>query len=402
MSTISYPDSFRRKIERTTAYALERVQTANTVLDDDTREFALNVLPYALELPEIWPRTRHLLMELAPKMEMAGWRDEWIPYLEAGIARGTAQGDLETVGELHHQLGFIYQFISQYERAEEQFTSSAEAFAQLGDAAREGRGLIRKASAMRSTHRSTGEIEHLVHHAFSLVGDDNYLRGYGYLVLGSLALHNNQQFEQARHYYQKCLDLWRTTNDARAIGWAWNNLAMALLRSSKYTESIHACLQAINYLEQVNDIAHLGTIYNTIGNAYLMLKKFEDALTWYLKSEPIFRATQNFLQLAIVYNNYGMAYYGMKDWKKSEEVLLESIHRFEMLNVPKEYADAFDNLGMTYNAMKQHARAIIMFRHAMCEVYKLRGNGVYPDYRKMVLDHLKETRAEMRTPRQSL
>ena len=60
--------------------SLARVRTAEYVVADVDRQQAWHLLSFALKVEEAWPVTRALVVALAPKLELAGCREDWIPY----------------------------------------------------------------------------------------------------------------------------------------------------------------------------------------------------------------------------------------------------------------------------------------------------------------------------------
>ena len=72
---------------RSVAHALVRIKSSGEEsLPEIEQRFALHVLAFGLPLSSAWPATYHLLMALVPHLEKAGWRDEWLAYLEQGMS----------------------------------------------------------------------------------------------------------------------------------------------------------------------------------------------------------------------------------------------------------------------------------------------------------------------------
>ena len=77
--------------------SLARVQAVEHTLPELDRQQAWHLLSFALDLPEVWDETRALLLALAPKMEQAGFRMEWLVYLMEGHRRSQTYADWKPV-----------------------------------------------------------------------------------------------------------------------------------------------------------------------------------------------------------------------------------------------------------------------------------------------------------------
>ena len=62
--------------------ATRRVHDAESRLPEAEREDAWHLLSYAFDQDVAWQETRQLVFALAPRMELAGFREDWINYLQ--------------------------------------------------------------------------------------------------------------------------------------------------------------------------------------------------------------------------------------------------------------------------------------------------------------------------------
>ena len=112
-----YASVFRRYVVRGAEHALATIAETTAAMGADGQEQALHTLTYALDLPEAWPLARDLLVNLAPLLEQAGYRDNWQPYLEQGIDRCHSTGESAAEGELRLQLGVLHQLRGRLDEA---------------------------------------------------------------------------------------------------------------------------------------------------------------------------------------------------------------------------------------------------------------------------------------------
>lgn len=112
-----YTDIFTSYILNGASQALAQVQQSAGQIPEDVRAQAWHLLDYALGVDPAWPQVRELLLALSPKMEMAGYRDEWLPFLQAGIERSIAQADRAVEARLELAVGQLLRLENRYNEA---------------------------------------------------------------------------------------------------------------------------------------------------------------------------------------------------------------------------------------------------------------------------------------------
>lgn len=114
-----YTARFKQLLGRSAIVARQRIEAEgqDAPISTEARERARNVLRYVLEEEGAWTATRDLLLAMAPKMERAGYRGEWLQDLMAGLAQSQRRGDRRTEAELQFQCGYLYRLMSDYAHA---------------------------------------------------------------------------------------------------------------------------------------------------------------------------------------------------------------------------------------------------------------------------------------------
>src|SRR5262245_19853949 len=100
-----YLSIFQRYITRSISSLVTRIGTELTVLSNESREQAWHLLDYGLKLTHCWEVVRELLLALAPRMEREGFRREWLPYLERGLAFSRRVHDTSGEAQLSLHIG---------------------------------------------------------------------------------------------------------------------------------------------------------------------------------------------------------------------------------------------------------------------------------------------------------
>jgi hypothetical protein len=167
-----YAARFKQLLSRSAVVARHHVEVegADTPISNAARERAQNVLSYTLKEAEAWTATRDLLLVMAPKMEMAGYRTDWLPYLEDAVVQSQRQGDQTAEAALQFQCGYLYRLVSNYPQAQTYLRASAAHYAALGDAEGQARTLNQLAYLAWQQHRYE-EAERLAREALGIVDD---------------------------------------------------------------------------------------------------------------------------------------------------------------------------------------------------------------------------------------
>lgn len=318
-----YSSLFRHYVLRGAEQTLHTVADQGA-LDAQAREQALLTLTYAMDLPEAWPVTRDLLVALAPRLEQAGYREQWIPFLEQGIERCRAAGDGGTEGELLHQLGMIYQLLGQLDDARRQYAQSAACFVRLGDQRRQARALNRQALTFR-LQRRLDEAGRAADAAWALLLPDDPERGYSAFIWGCIAL-DNQNWPLAVQHYQEALQVAEKGGDLRQIAWSLSNLGPALRASGRNDEAAACYERAIAILGDIDDRVHQAAARTNLGNLYLNTDQYQAARLMYEQAEQVFREVRDLVRLASITTNLSLAYRQLGQPDRAAHYADASIH----------------------------------------------------------------------------
>lgn len=372
--------------------SLARCMAAATAQDKlpalKEREQALLTLSYALKLEQTWPAARDLLLALAPAMERAGHRDDWVPYLEEGIAASRRLGDAPAEAELCWHLGVILERRSNYPAARDQFAASAARFSALADRRGQARALNRLAF-VACLQRESEDAKRLAAITANLVPEDDSERGYCDFVWGHVAL-DTDDWQAAHDHFSQALARWENGADRRMVAWGLTNLGIAKRRLGDDAGAVAAYQQAIELFNEVEDPVHEAVARMNLGNVYLMAGDAQRALEHYLAAEPVFQLVQGMLRLASVYLNIGMAYRRLQQWSDAQRTLQASITLNEQLHLPAAVANVTDELALTYQDQGLLAQAIAGFEQAL---RWLPADPVYEAQRQSIAEHLLEAQA---------
>lgn len=387
-SATDYAALFHDHILRSIDRCMAMVASQDKLPTAKEREQCLLTLSYALKREPIWAAARDLLLALAPAMEQAGHRDDWIPYLEQGIQGSQRLEDERTEAELRWYLGIILERRSLYDAARAQFTASAARCAALGNPRGQAKALNRLAF-VACLQRQSEEASRLAAISARLLDAEDSERGYCDFVWGHVAL-DMDDWQAAHDFFSQALARWQHGAERRMVAWGLTNLGIAKRRLDDNAGAVAAYERAITLFHEVEDPVYEAVARMNLGNVYLMSGDPQVALAHYLAAEPVFQWVQGTLRLATVYLNIGMAYRRLHCWKDAERTLRASIDLYAQLSLPAAVANVTDELGLAYQDQGLLDLAMAEFEQAL---RWLPAGPIYETQRQSIEEHLQETRA---------
>ncbi|MCB0200546.1 MAG: tetratricopeptide repeat protein [Anaerolineae bacterium] len=393
-----YSSIFRQYVLRGAEQTLATI-TQESPLDTDEREQALLTLTYALDLPDAWPVTRDLLVALAPRLEKAGYREQWTPYLEQGVDRCRAAGDAAAEGELLHQLGMICQLLGQLGDARGYYEQSATCFAQVDDQHRQARALNRTALTFR-LQRRLEEASRAADAAFALLPPDDPERGYTSFIWGCIAL-DNRDWPLAVHHYQEALDVAENAGDPRRIAWSLTNLGPALRASGRNEEAAACYERAIPILDDIEDWVNQAAARSNLGAIYLNTNQLEAALALYNQAEEVFREVHDLVRLASTTTNLSLVHRQLGQPDKAAYYAEASIHFNRQIGNDASVVNAMNCLAEAYVDAGRYEEAEAVLDEAWTLLQPIQdkpGNDILVDDMKATLALIAQRRDHPEEP----
>ena len=386
---MDYPEFFRNGIILAIQHVLDQLQIPNVMLSTDERAQALHLLSYSLNLSQAWSVTRALLLELTPQMDRAGYSDEWIPYLEKGIAQSRIIQDSATEAQLNLQLGLAFQRKGELNKASGCYQSCISQFSNLDDSHNQATALNRLAYIARMQRRHTHAIQH-VEAALDLLASEAIERELSYFVLGTIA-YDQSQWEDAARYFEQSLEIWEQQGNNRMMAIRLGNLGSALRRQQKFEHAIDCYQRSLALLEEIQDRQHYAVMTMNLGNIYNDAEEPQKALDLYTSISPMLREAKDEIHLAMLETNIGIANRKLGRWKEAQASLITSQERWQRIGNIKSAVNTGDELGLTYLEQGYYAKALKTFKYALNQLKQLQDDPEYPLLLKTLTEHLKKT-----------
>lgn len=371
--------------------SLTEVRQQATLVPDEMRLRAWHLLSYALRTGKAWPETRDLLTTLAPKMEQAGFREEWIAYLVAGVEVATQHNDRATIAEFALQIATLWRMLSEYEQAVQWLDNSLAGFRQEQDRRGEARALNELAWIEQLRRRYDDASQH-VEQALALLDEDDPERGMCYRVQGMIAIYRGE-WEQAEVHHRAALVIFEKHGDMRKAAWSLVNHGIALRGQKKYDEAIGKFTEAIKTLKKLNDDQSLSVAQLNLGLTYHFVGKNDEALSCLLNAESVALRLHDQTRLADIYLNLGLTYLAQRVIESAKKSFQSSIQLFDTLGIKNMMVNSMDGLAMSYLAENQYDQAAKILDRAIGILPEIIHAPHYEYYKQSLNKHRQQAEA---------
>ena len=391
-----YPALFRQYVVRSVATTHAAVAAQPLALADEPREQALHVLSFALKLEEAWPDTRDLLLLLAPKMEQAGHRDDWVTYLQRGLVCSQQHNDRLAGAELQLQIGHLYRLQSHFERAQQALAASAAEFAALGNPSGQARALNRLAH-MKWHQREFTVAQQLATTALALLPPTDPDRAASFSTLGLVAV-SEKRLQDAIRHIEAALRIRREQRNWQQMAWNLQHLGHILRHQGDYGQASQYYEQAIQVLTEIQDWYNCAIVQMELGIVYWLTEQPTRALELYGLAEPYFRKVQDSLYLAKILTNRGLGYLTLCEWQPAIESFTASAALYEKLDDQEGHLNALDGLGLVYTGMGAYDKAIAVFTTALDQPTRAKHDPDVELLRTELTAHLQQAKEKKARP----
>ena len=382
------PARFRRTMLKNTRLLLDEILANDAPIQRGDEIHAFHTLSYSLNLDDAWPIVRKILLTLAPRMEQAGFRDEWIPYLEKGITQSQRQQDTEAEAEMRLQLGIFFRLRGKYAEAHGQLDVSAECFAGLQDGYNEARVSNQIAYLFR-LERNFAQAKNYAERAQEQLPENDDEAAYNHLVLGMIELDYDEP-ALAESLFLRAHNILVLSDNKRLFGRCLLNLGIAQRRQNRLQEAIASYEEAIIILALQADESLLARAHLNLGNVYLDLKTPSKSLELYIHAIHIFERLNEKLQLAYVNTNIGLAYQNLSEYADATSSYKKSIELFLEIRDYEGAVNALDSLGLAFKALRDSDAARKAFQKAQSLLSYLHSDPEYETWSTILDQRLEE------------
>lgn len=351
----SYHTLFRESLLAMARDIQQVVEETEHVPPPEVRTQATHLLGLLLRRDETWPAARDLLISLAPKMEQAGHRNDWIPYLEQGIQYSQQHQEIAAEAELTAQLGLLHQLLGRPQVAYDYFSQAEQLFRSVSDLQSRAQSLNRMAHVgyLLQRYDHAEELARAVLD-FPSIKETEYASSFH--ILGKLAV-TNGDWLHAEEFFQQALAIRQRNGDQRHVARRLSELGILYGRAKKYEKAIQKFDAAIRLFGIVEDHLQQAIVRMNLGVVFLLNDQPVKALMNFKRAEQPIVQAQDIWHLGKLYNNRGIAYRQLVNWEVAERAFHTSITYQQRCGNKEELVNALLELGILYKESQSWSKA---------------------------------------------
>ena len=384
-----YNALFGEYIITRTKYLLNLVQQDDFVHSVPKQKKLMYGLQYALQHVDAWSITRELLLTAAPRMEQAGYRDEWLRYLLEGARLSRKYQDLCITADITFQIGYLFQLLGRLDDANRAFENSAAHYFQTNMLVDYAQSLNRQAYIARLQRRYT-DAEKLVEIAIDILEQDHPARQLSYFVLGNIAL-DSKDGKLAESYFEQSLAICQQQGELRLIAQRLGCLGIAAYIQQEFTRARSYYEESITLFGNLQDAIQQAQMRMNMGNVYLDSGDPNQALILYKQAQDVISKVNDRIYLAMLAVNQGIAYRSLGAWEKAERSLFSAIAQWQQLNNRRSESNATFELAKAYLEQGDKKRAIQLFEEALKILSEIPNDPGYSSLYKSITEELAQT-----------
>lgn len=364
-----YAGDFRQIVLRSVRTSLGQVRQLNGAFPSDKlQRRALAALDYGLNLPDAWEPTRELLFLLAPALEQATQRYNWLTFLQRGLCYSRTIADWSTEGALCSEIGILLQRLGDLGEARTYLEQACARLRLVKNHDSLVTALGRLAEVAR-LQRGYGECDSLTNEIFARVAPDSVGAAYAYFVRGKAAF-DQTQLMAAESYFRQALAIWSAA-DPRRAALCIQNLGRIAWKQAQYATAIQYFEEALVIFKEQQDQNNRAVVKMNLGVVYWEKGQIIDALRYYEQAIAVFREVNHPLYLAMAYNNCGLAYSTLNQWSQAEECYHLSIGLWSKLGDVQSSLDPAIGLGVVYARQARLDQALALFATTAQQLHRV-------------------------------
>jgi tetratricopeptide (TPR) repeat protein len=319
----AYGALFARYLEAGLQRSLAQVAEDPHKVADAVRSQAWHLLSFALRSPAAWPLAADLLLALSPKMVQAGYREQWLAYLEQGLACSREAGDTQIAAALQLEIGEVLRHLGRLAPAEACFQDALATFTAAGDTVQAAAAQVCLANLLVLQEKWTQALA-LCDQALAAVPEVHPVRARALFVAADACtyLHNNSQAERL---FEQSQSLWLQLKETRWAALSLQNMAWLASKRGDIVSARALSHRALDAFVSVNALHSQAVALMDLGIIEYVAGNYAIALVKLQRSEQIFQQLYDIRYLAMVYSNIGLTYRAVHQWNAAEEYYARSV-----------------------------------------------------------------------------
>ena len=209
--------------------------------------------------------------------------------------------------------------------------------------------------------------------------DDSFSPAATYHQLGRIA-QELREYEQAREYYLQALDFFIKNDDRFSQAGSYHQLGRVAQELREYEQAQEYYLQALAIYDQYNNRFFQAVVYHQLGVVFQELGEYEQARNCYLQALEIYINYGDHYEQAKTYHQLGRIEEQFRQFQQARKYYLQTLDLYDQYDDRYEQAETYHQLGYVAYQLMQYQQAREYYQKALdiFDEYKDRYKKAFP------------------------
>ena len=194
--------------------------------------------------------------------------------------------------------------------------------------------------------------------------DDSFYPAATYHQLGRAA-QELREYEQAREYYLQALDFFIRNDDRFSQAGSYHQLGRVAQELREYEQAQECYLQAIAIYDQYKDRFSQAVVYHQLGVVFQELGEYEQARNCYLQALEIYINYGDHYEQAKTYHQLGRIDEQFRQFQQAREYYQQAIDIYDQYDDRYEQAETYHQLGYVARELREYQQAREYYKKAL-------------------------------------
>jgi tetratricopeptide (TPR) repeat protein len=388
-----YGTLFAHYLAQGLEHSLTQVQADPYKTPEEVRGQAWHLLSFALRTPGAWPLAADLLLALSPKMLQAGYREQWLHYLEEGLACARDTGDERTAAALLLEIGELLRHLGRLPAAEVCFQDALGVFAAAGDTEQAAAAQVCLAN-LAFLREEWANATAGCQEALALVPDVHPVRARAWFLMANMKTFL-AEYNDADHLFLCAQEVWEKSRQLHWVTLCQQNRAWLAAQRGDTDLARQLFSAALADFRALNNLHSQGVVFLDWGIVEYSDNKFAAALDLYHNAEKIFRKLNDVRYLAMTCNNIGLLHRQRGQWVLAEPYYVESISLWRELGTVLARISAESGLARLLWARGDARQALALYERLLAELAQTERNAEHRRLYRELCDYKEQALANL-------
>ncbi len=389
----SYYSLFEQYIAAGMEHSLQSVEADRYRVPEEVRVQAWHLLSFALRTPRAWPVTANLLLALSPKMQQAGFREQWLAYLEQGLLCSYAAGDHQSTAALQVEIGELLRHLGRLAEAKDYFGQALHTFESAGNLLQSAAAKVCLANLAILQEEWSLALE-MCNEVLETVLEPHFVRARALFVAADASTYFHEDTE-AEQLYSQSQTMWEVLGEPRWAALSLQNRAWLAGKRGDFALARSFYSQVLATFIELEALHGQAIVQMDLGIIEYFDNNFQAALILYQEAERIFRRLNDVRYLAMVCSNIALVFRSSQRWDEAETYYAESVRLLRELGGVLARINTDIGRGKLWLDRGNATKALAHFEQLLVELQQTESNAEHQRLYQEICEYRQQAVAKL-------